>query len=187
MKKSMILKSVGTLVVLAVLAFSCKDKEAEKRIAALESEISEMKGTTKGVETSVPVPAENSVVPATEAPEGPVAAFNFPVKVHDFGVIKEGAVVEHTFEFTNTGAVPLIISEARPSCGCTVPDWTKEPIPVGGKGYVRAKFDSNGKPNLQQKTITVVANTSPKQTELKFKAMVTPKNPEPPAGGPLKQ
>ena len=187
MKKSMILKSVGTLVVLAVLAFSCKDKEAEKRIAALESEISELKGTTKGVETSsTPIAAENPA-PAEEKPEGPVAEFNFPVKEHDFGLIKEGSIVEHTFEFTNTGAVPLLISEARPSCGCTVPDWTKEPIPVGGKGYVRAKFDSSGKPNLQQKTITVTANTFPKQTLLKFKAMVTPKNPEPPAGGPLKQ
>jgi hypothetical protein len=183
MKTNSILRLIMALVVLAAVATSCKDREAEKRIAALESEIAELKGN-KPVETKTPVVNTAETTPKEEAPEGPVAAINFPATEYDFGTIKEGAVVEHAFEFTNTGTVPLIISEARPSCGCTVPDWTREPIPVGGKGVVKAKFDSNGKPNLQQKTITVTANTFPKQTVLKFKAMVTPKNPEPPAGGP---
>lgn len=189
MKKNVILKSVLTLVVLVVLAAACKDKEAEKRIAALESELSEMKSANKGVETSTPLPAEHPPIttPAEEKPDGPVAEIAFRGLEYDFGTIKEGVIAEHTFEFTNTGTVPLVISEARPSCGCTVPDWTKEPIPAGGKGYVKAKFDTNGKKDLQQKTITVTANTFPKQTVLKFKAMVTPKTPEPPAGGPLKQ
>jgi hypothetical protein len=62
-----------------------------------------------------------------------------------------------------------------------VPDYTKDPIPVGGTGYVRAKFDSNGKTNQVSKSITVTANTFPKQTILRFKAMITPK-----AGGPVK-
>ena len=61
-------------------------------------------------------------------------------------------------------------------------DWTKTPIPVGGTGFVKAKFDSNGKPNIQNKTVTVTANTWPKQTVLRFKAMVTPKADG--AGGP---
>jgi hypothetical protein len=186
MKTNSILKLVMALVILAAITTSCKDREAEKRIAALENEIAELKGN-KPVETKAPTVNNLETAPAKEeAPEGPVAAINFPAKEYDFGTIKEGQVVEHAFEFTNTGSVPLIISEARPSCGCTVPDWTREPIPVGGKGVVKAKFDSNGKPNLQQKTITVTANTFPKQTVLKFKAMVQPKNPEPPAAGPLK-
>jgi hypothetical protein len=189
MKTNLILKSAMALAILATLATACKDREAEKRIAALESEIEELKGkktpeATPGIQPESPV-VSDAVAKADEKPEGPVAAINFPVKDYDFGTIKEGQVVEHQFEFTNTGTVPLIISEARPSCGCTVPDWTRNPIPVGGKGVVKAKFDSNGKPNLQQKTITVTANTFPKQTVLKFKAMVLPKNPEPPAAGPL--
>jgi hypothetical protein len=95
---------------------------------------------------------------------------------HDFGTINEGDVVEHTYKFKNTGAAPLIIQSAQGSCGCTVPEWSKEPIPVGGTGFVKAKFDSNGKQNAQNKTVTVTANTFPKQTVLRFKAMVTPKS-----------
>ena len=94
---------------------------------------------------------------------------------HDFGTINEGEVVEYTYSFKNTGEAPLIIQSAQGSCGCTVPDWTKEPIPVGGTGFVKAKFDSNGKTNVQNKTVTVTANTWPKQTVLRFKAMVLPK------------
>ncbi|HOO09444.1 MAG TPA: DUF1573 domain-containing protein, partial [Cyclobacteriaceae bacterium] len=79
------------------------------------------------------------------------------------------------YSFKNTGEAPLIIQNAQPSCGCTVPEWSKEPIPVGGTGFIKAEFDSNGKPNIQNKTITVTANTWPKVTTLRFKAMVTPK------------
>ena len=60
-----------------------------------------------------------------------------------------------------------------PSCGCTVPSWTKDPIAVGGTGFVEAEFDTKGKAGIQNKTITVTANTWPKITQLKFKAMVT--------------
>jgi len=180
------LKSVTTLIVIVLLAAACKDKNAEKRIAQLENEISEMKGN-KPIESQSPALTGEANPAAEETADGPVAALAFETKDFDFGTIKEGDVVEHTFAFRNTGEVPLIISNAQPSCGCTVPDWTKDPIPVGGTGYVKAKFDSNGKPNLQQKTITVTANTFPKQTVLKFKAMVTPKLQEPPANGPLKQ
>jgi hypothetical protein len=92
--------------------------------------------------------------------------------------------VEYTYSFKNTGAAPLIIQSAQGSCGCTVPDWTKEPIAVGATGFVKAKFDSSGKPNIQNKTVTVTANTWPKQTVLRFKAMVTPKSA---ADGPVKK
>jgi hypothetical protein len=100
---------------------------------------------------------------------------DFETTEHDFGTIKEGDVVEYTYAIKNTGEAPLIIQSAQPSCGCTVPDFSKDPIPAGGTGYVKAKFDSNGKQNIQNKTITVTANTWPKQTVLRFKAMVTPK------------
>lgn len=184
--KHNILKSVTTLILLVVLAAGCKDRNAEKRIAELESQLAELKGS-KSAESHTVKPTVTGEAAATEKPEGPFAALSFTEKEFDFGTIKEGDVVEHTFSFKNTGEVPLIIQNAQPSCGCTVPDWTKEPIPVGGTGYVKAKFDSKGKPNLQQKTITVTANTFPKQTLLKFKAMVTPQLQEPPANGPRVQ
>ncbi len=120
--------------------------------------------------------ATPAATPAAETkPEGPLPVFEFATTDHDFGTIKEGDKVSYTYSFKNTGEAPLIIQNAQPSCGCTVPEWSKEPIPVGGTGFIKAEFDSNGKPNIQNKTITVTANTWPKVTTLRFKAMVTPK------------
>lgn len=156
----------------SVVAVSCSDRNAEKRIAELESRLAKVEGKKSPAVTPVSDPAATA---SAEKPEGPLPAAKFDNLEYDFGTIKEGEVVEHTFTFKNTGEAPLIIQTAQPSCGCTAPDWSREPIPVGGTGYVKAKFDSNGKPNLQNKTITVTANTWPKQTILRFKAMVLPK------------
>lgn len=161
-KINMFVAIVGALIVLS----SCgNSKEQEKKIAELEAKVSAMQGTT-ATPTAAAEPEEK--------PEGPLPVFEFEKTDHDFGTINEGDVVEHTFEFTNNGEAPLIIQDAKGSCGCTVPTWSKEPIPVGGKGIITAKFNSKGKPNIQNKTVTVTANTWPKQTRLRIKAMVTP-------------
>ncbi len=164
-------KSLVFFAVLIVMATACKDKDAEKKIAQLEARLAEIEG--KKVEGTTPTPATQPIT--DEKPDGPLPAMEFKTVDHDFGTINEGDIVEYTYSFKNTGAAPLIIQNAQGSCGCTVPDWSKEPIPVGGTGFVKAKFDSNGKPNIQNKTVTVTANTYPKQTVLRFKAMVTPK------------
>jgi Protein of unknown function (DUF1573) len=161
-------KSLLFIAGLSVLTFACKDRAAEKKIAELESKVKELQ--TQGT------PASNTLEPvADQKPEGPLPVLTFETKEHNFGTIKEGDVVEYTFKFKNTGEAPLIIQSAQPSCGCTVPEWSKEPVAPGQEGYIKAKFDSNGKPNVQNKTITVTANTYPKQTALSFTAMVTPK------------
>jgi len=172
--KKYLVKPFILLAFVAVMTSACKDKNAEKRIAQLEARLAELEG--KKTATSTPgAPAPTT--PAAEAkPEGPLPEMKFETMDHDFGTIKEGDVVEYTYAFKNTGAAPLIIQGAQGSCGCTVPDWSKEPIPVGGTGFVKAKFDSNGKSNIQNKTVTVTANTWPKQTVLRFKAMVTAKS-----------
>jgi len=99
----------------------------------------------------------------------------FTEKEHDFGVINEGDVVEHKFAFTNTGKAPLVIVSAKGSCGCTVPEWPKEPIAPGASAEMLVKFNSNGKPNLQNKQVTITANTEAGKEILKIKANVTPK------------
>lgn len=153
-----------------VLMVACRDKEAEKRIAQLESRIAELEGKGTGAATATPATTPEP----EEKPEGPLPVMNFETVDHDFGTINEGDVVEYTYKFNNTGEAPLIIQNAQGSCGCTVPDWTKTPIAVGEEGFVTAKFDSKGKTNIQNKTVTVTANTWPKQTVLRFKAMVAP-------------
>jgi len=104
------------------------------------------------------------------------AKVKFDKTEHDFGVINEGDVVETVFTFTNSGKSELIITSAKGSCGCTVPEWPKEPIMPGEEGQIRVKFNSDKKPNLQQKSITLVTNTEQGKEILKIKAQVTPKS-----------
>jgi hypothetical protein len=158
------------LALVAVLT-SCRDKAAEKRIAELESRLSQLEGGGKSTTTPAATPAVQPVV--EEKPEGPLPVLIFEKLEHDFGTITEGQKVTYTYKFKNTGSAPLIIQNAQPSCGCTAPDWSREPIPVGGSGFVKAEFDSKGKPGMQNKSITVTSNTFPKTTQLKFKANVT--------------
>ncbi len=64
--------------------------------------------------------------------------------IKDFGKITDGEVVEHTYRFKNVGKVPVTISKVEASCGCTTPDYTKDIIPPGGEGIVKATFNSSG-------------------------------------------
>ena len=104
------------------------------------------------------------------------AKISFDKTEHDFGTIKEGDIVETVFSFTNTGKSELIISSAKGSCGCTVPEWPKEPILPGEKGEIKVKFNSDRKPNKQQKQVTLVTNTDGGKEVLVIKAQVTPKS-----------
>jgi hypothetical protein len=160
-------------IALVALVMGCRDRAAEKRIAELESRLLQLEGGKTTPVSATPTP-EATPVQETK-PEGPLPVIQYEVEDHDFGTIKEGQKVSYTYKFKNTGDAPLIIQNAQPSCGCTVPTWSKEPIPVGGSGVVTAEFDSSAKPGINNKTITVTANTWPKTTTLRFKAMVTPK------------
>jgi hypothetical protein len=165
-------KNVLMAIALIGALVSCRDKAAEKRIAELESRLSQLEaGKTSPSPTQTPTPAATPV--ADEKPEGPLPVIEYENMDHDFGVVTEGQKVSYTYKLKNTGQAPLIIQNAQPSCGCTVPDWSKEPIPVGGTGFVKAEFDTKGKVGPNTKTITVTANTWPKQSTLKFKASVT--------------
>ena len=103
-----------------------------------------------------------------------LARISFDEPEFDFGTVNEGAVVEHTFRFTNTGKVPLTILRCRSSCGCTVPEWPEAPIPPGGTGEITAKFNTEGKTKEQKKSITVTANTYPNESKVVIKGMVNP-------------
>lgn len=108
---------------------------------------------------------------ASAAPAGSVvtastntAVMSFEKSSHDFGKITTGDKVSYNFKFTNTGKSPLIISNAVASCGCTTPNWPKSPISPGQSGQILVVFNSLGKKGLQDKMITITANTNPAQT-----------------------
>jgi hypothetical protein len=90
----------------------------------------------------------------------------------NFGKVKEGEKVQHEYEFTNTGKEPLVISNAKGSCGCTVPQWPKEPIAPGKSGKIKVEFDSKGKPGPANKQVTITANTDPVQSIIYIKGEV---------------
>lgn len=103
-----------------------------------------------------------------------VAKITFTDDSFDFGEISEGEKVNHEFEFINSGKVPLLISNATSTCGCTVPKWPKEPIAPGKKGKIKVAFNSDNKPGNQQKPINITANTFPSNTTIYIKGNVIP-------------
>ncbi|HLU84848.1 MAG TPA: DUF1573 domain-containing protein [Vicingaceae bacterium] len=98
--------------------------------------------------------------------------FEFEEEVKDFGQITQGESVKTIFKFRNVGKSNLIISSAQGSCGCTVPRWPKEPIKPGERGEIEVVFNSEGKSGLQNKTITLVANTIPNTTVIALKGEI---------------
>ena len=160
---------VASMIVSTIL-FSCGAGETSNSKPIMES------GKTEAVDPPVTAkpekfdPAEKQV----QEPSGPLTGISFNEYEHDFGVMDEGDVVTYNFEFTNTGAEPLILDKCKGSCGCTVPQCPKNPIAPGETGSIEVKFNSKGKKNKQTKKVTVTANTDPVQTILTIKANVTP-------------
>ena len=161
---------LAAFALIAGLAFtSCKNDSAAK------SEARESLATTQTTATPAATPAANT--PAEPAaPVGPLTSMSFDEDTYDFGEVMEGEKVVHVYKFQNTGKEPLVISNAKGSCGCTVPEWPREPIPVGGSGEIRVQFDSKGKGGVggktQSKRVTITANTDPANTYLNIKGKV---------------
>lgn len=92
---------------------------------------------------------------------------------YNFGTVKEGEMVKHTFKFTNTGDKNLVLIDVRTSCGCTVPeDWPKQPIPPGEGGEVKVVFNSNDRVGNVNKGVRVEANTNPTVTTVNLIGVV---------------
>ena len=143
-------KLILSLSVLSLLAFSSCKEDAAKKIS----------------ESNVAAAAERDAV-----------ASNFPVMEfteteHDFGEIESRQSVETVFTYKNTGNAPLIITDIKATCGCTVPqDWSREPLAVGESSQFTVKFNGTGKNNVT-KTINITANTEKGKEQVKIKAFV---------------
>ncbi|KAA3624743.1 MAG: DUF1573 domain-containing protein [Flavobacterium sp.] len=142
-------KSILIVAVLSAFIFtSCKENAADK------------------------VNEENVAAAADrDAKAGDFPVMSFSESEFDFGTIDQGTNVEHTFTFTNTGNAPLVIVDAKSSCGCTVPQFTKAPVAPGETGEMLVKFNGSGKGQVS-KTVTVTANTQSGKETLKIKAFV---------------
>jgi len=128
-------------------------------------------------------------VNAQEAVKIGGAEISFEKEVHDYGVIEQNANGVYEFVFTNTGTEPLLITNARGSCGCTVPTWPREPIQPGASSTISVKYDTK-RIGLINKSVTITSNaeTSTKIIRIKgeVKAPAADATPIKPAEGPAK-
>jgi uncharacterized cupredoxin-like copper-binding protein len=107
--------------------------------------------------------SSNTANNTTTANAANAPVMKFEKETHDFGKIKAGDKVTYDFKFTNNGKLPLIITDAVATCGCTKPEWPHAPIKPGDSGAIHVTFNSAGKMGLQDKMITITANTNPAQ------------------------
>ncbi|MDN4164375.1 DUF1573 domain-containing protein [Cytophagales bacterium LB-30] len=112
------------------------------------------------------------------------AVIEFEELSHDFGEISEGTKATHEFTFKNTGNEPLVITSVRASCGCTTPQWTKEPVAPGATGKITAVYNSQGRPGSFNKTITINSNAVKSSAVVSIKGMVARPNASTPAVAP---
>jgi Protein of unknown function (DUF1573) len=109
---------------------------------------------------------------ANTEPKAEVAIAAFDTQNFDFGKIKQGVPATHEFKFTNKGKIPMIITNVQASCGCTTPDWTKDPIPPGGQGFIKATYNAATVGGFN-KSVTVTSNIENGFVQLSIRGEVT--------------
>lgn len=163
---------------------AAKKKAQEKAKAEEQAKINAAKKDTRIRPTprdeklSTNIVSNPKTASTTGRPQTAKPIFQWQTKVHDFGWVDEGKKVQFSYNFKNVGNEALIILEANADCGCTVPSYSKKPIPPGGTGSLDVIFDTKSKAGRQDKKITILANTIPNYTELRIQGMVDnrPKN-----------
>ena len=158
MKKNSV--SIITFLIL-FLTISCKKQEESSEIRL------DAKNNILPLDMNVSIPKVDKNKKPEDYPVIKIEDSNF-----DFGTINEGDKVEHTFKFTNTGNGSLMVVNAKPSCGCTVPEWTKNPLKKGESGEIKIIFNSAGKSGQQQKTVNLTTNTFAGNEVITFKANI---------------
>jgi outer membrane biosynthesis protein TonB len=152
------IKRMSFMVVMAslVVATACKKEES----------------TAVDPNAAKPAATEMQTDKTPPPADGKYPAMTFDTKEHDFGLIKQGDKVEYNFKFTNTGEADLIISSARGTCGCTVPEYPKEAVKPGESGKIKVSFNSTGKKGATTKSVYLTCNTKDGKEKLEIKATI---------------
>ena len=156
MKKLLFMAAVAMLIS-AVFAPEASAQKKTKKQIKMEQEARE-----KAVADSI-AQLEASIQDGVE--------ITFKYTEHNFGTMKSGSDISYSFEFINTGKEPLIINNVATSCGCTTPEWSKEPIPSKGRGVIKVKYDSSRIGSFS-KTISVYSNAKNSPTVLSIRGNV---------------
>ena len=151
---------VSTLA-LATFMFSCNSESSQEEV-----------GTEQTTETTVVEPSTVTEPTVETAVATATTILTVDRMEHDFGKIPDTAPVETSFVITNDGDEPLLITNAQGSCGCTVPEYPKDPIPPGESRDMKVSFNPTGKEGVNNKTVTITANTEPATTIIYVKSDV---------------
>ncbi|KQR93819.1 hypothetical protein ASG01_08125 [Chryseobacterium sp. Leaf180] len=182
------MKKTLSIIALSVIAFgltSCKKETKTEETTnetvvadstAAPAAIPDSTTTTTTTETTTATQTVGAETTATSAAKSgqPLTTIALAQSSYDFGNIKKGSKASHVYEITNTGKNPLIISEVKPGCGCTAPEFTKEPIMPGKKGKITLSFDSSNFDGAVSKYADVFANVEKAPIKLTFVANVQP-------------
>jgi len=126
------------------------------------------------------VMGQNTTPVEPENPNAPV--IKFVSEVYDYGKVPVNGDGSCQFKFTNTGKEPLVLTNVKASCGCTVPSWTREPILPGASGVIDVKYTTMNRAHTINKSITVFSNASNATVILRLQGEVidttTPQNPQ---------
>lgn len=150
---------LGVIASIYIVLLSCQSTEATP-----ERALQEIKTSSKEISNAEMI--RNPVTANQPIDTVNVAKMEFEQPKFKYGEVEEGTIVTHDFAFTNTGKAPLIISNAKSTCGCTVPEWPKEPIAVGETGIINVRFDTKGKKKYNTKPVFITANTHPAETTI---------------------
>jgi hypothetical protein len=161
--KLIVIQSIRVIfIILSIFVFhSCQNKEGE------DKKVTEIR--TQGPISDI---VRNPVTADGNEDTINVAKITFEKTLYDFGTVKVGAIVEQEFRFTNTGKIPLLINDCRSTCGCTVPEWPKHAIMPGEGGTITVRFNTEGRKYDQDRPVTVIANTFPKNTIVRLRGHV---------------
>jgi hypothetical protein len=153
MKKLFLTLTVASLVVFT----SCKENAQDK--IKMENEIAALKRDANYKQL-----VNDAAFPS----------ISFDKTEHDFGQIMNGTPVETTFSYSNTGKSPLVVTDIKSTCGCTVPQgWSKEPLMPGASSQFSVKFNGKGA-NKTSKTITLTTNTEKGKETVRISAFIIP-------------
>jgi len=169
--------SVG-LCTLGPIVSIAQSQEKKSTASSKQSEATSLvlPSTGAGGSSSLGLPDSQSQKPSfmQEADTMKPTTLEWSEDLFDFGEIKQGDKVRHTFTFTNTGSNPLKITQVKPSCGCTTPNYSQDLVQPGEEGFVEVVFNSAGKSGSQMKSVTLFLNTESLRKTLKFKGFILP-------------
>jgi Protein of unknown function (DUF1573) len=165
--KSLIASTVLVLMFHCTEGFAQKTAYTKPKVTSKSVPTAKAKSTTTASAKSSPTTSTHVKKTVSKAPK-----IKFTQDKIDFGTIKEDAVVEKTFEFTNVGDSDLLITNAVGSCGCTIPIFSITPIAPGEKGSILVKFTAKNKFGPQKPTITVTTNATPRLVKIQLEGWV---------------